>query len=568
MLPLRFCLEPVSDPPLPLENAETYRTGFHGNVVLKLALLVLPMLCLTVSDVQAQQQPNRRRQFVQGLLKSFIDSQLPQDPVSPNRPGQARPNRQPTSPSVSPNASPEMRQAGQLLAGASDEMSQLVGALQGDLYRAQGVRQLLSLAMNVSADAAVLSRRLARANDAESLREPLRKLDQDWHTLEYRLNQTTNLSRNTLGHIERIRQMEAQLTSMFNVSTQVDVVSVSQEAVQMNSSLRTLLEDIRYEVTDTNQANQLLQQGRDTWEQLQRFTQQARSRAVTYDELNREFAALQKEWTRYEKRLRRVNNRFVQRQSQSINDSMRHLQALLYVDTGQVDRDDVRHTTSLLQRDTDQSLKRVNLKMLAELPTARRFAIESASDFSTSCDDLLEVIDAGDDLDVIRDIYFIMHDEWSRLSSSLQGISSQQARQSMRDIDRSLAELQSQLGIQFDLDRRQAIELADVLHANSRHVQEDIRDIFGRPNRYPRDFQTQTLQAAAQFQAAARDLRQSLSDGDKLRQLTTACENMANAWAQVDQSIPRFSVSEQSHLQNIRRELTPQVIQMQTLLAL
>ena len=527
--------------------------------------LVLSMLCLMVPDVHAQQQPNRRRQFVQGLLKAFIDSQLPQDQAAPNQP---RPNRQPASPGLAPNATPEMRQASQLLAKASDEMSQLVGALQGDLYRAQGVRQLLSLAMNVNADAAVLSRRLARANDPESLREPLRKLDQDWHTLEYRLSQTPNLSRNTLGHIERIRQLETQLASLFNVATQVDIVAVSQEAVQMNSSLRTLLEDIRYEVTDGNQANRLLQQGRDTWEQLQRFTQLSRATTVTYEGLNREFAALEKEWARYESRLRRVNNRFVQRQSQRINDSMRHLQALLYLDIGQVDREDVRHTTTLLQRDTDQFLRRVNLKMLAELPTARRFAIESASDFSTSCDDLLEVIDAGDDVDVIRDIYFIMHDEWARLSSSLQGISSQQARQSMRDIDRSLAELQSQLGIQFDLDRRQAIELADALHANARHVQEDIRDIFGRPNRYSREFQTQTLQAAAQFQAAARDLRQSLSNGDKLRQLTTACENMSNAWTQIDQSIPRFNIAEQTHLQNIRRELTPQVIQMQTLLAL
>ena len=131
-------------------------------------------------------------------------------------------------------------------------MAELVGAMQGDLVRAPGVRQLLTLAFKVNSDAATLSRRLARASDTDSLSQPLRQLDQDWHTLEYRLGQIPNLSRDTLGHLERIRRVETQLTSMFEVPTQVDLNAVSDQASRMNNSLKTLLDDIRYEVSDTN----------------------------------------------------------------------------------------------------------------------------------------------------------------------------------------------------------------------------------------------------------------------------------------------------------------------------
>ena len=522
-------------------------------VMLRVRLLSLGLVCFSLlGSIYGQERPGR--QFIRGLLETFIESQLPNNAVESGN-----------APAGITSSIPEMREASQVLQQASDEMAGLVSALQGDLYRARGVRQLLSLAMNVNADAAVLSRRLARATSVESLREPLRKLDQDWHTLEYRLSNTSNLSRTTLGHIERIRQYESKLASMFDVATQVDMAAIDQQASEMLGSLRRLLEDIRYEVTDSNQANRLLQEGRDTYEYLQRFITLTRANS-DYTRLNQDFGRLQTEWSRYEKLLRRVNNRYVDRQVQRIDDSVRRLQGLLYIESGQTNRDDVIYSTKLLVRDTDQFLKRINLKMLISLPVARRGAVEAASDFAVGCNDLMELLNEGEDFEVIRDVYLVLHDEWERLSHALQGVSSQQARQSMRDIERSLSELQGQLGIQFDLDRTQATRLADSLHSNARHLQGDIREFFGRPNRYPREFQTTTLKAAADFQANARNLRQRLQNGDKLRQLTAACEQMCASWSALDREIPRFSSSEQAQLYNIRRQLVPQIVQMQTLL--
>lgn len=532
-------------------------------------LVVLLFAGLTPQICSAQQ--NRRRAFVEGLLKTFIESQLPSQPQPQPRPANPRPtntNQRPIISQPPASASPQMRKAGQLLAQASNEMAGLVGAMQGDIYRAQGVRQLLTLAMKVNGDAAVLSRRLSRASDVESLRAPLRQLNQDWATLDYRLSLIPNLSRETLGHIAKIKRYEADLSSMFAVTKQVDAASIAEQAIRMNTSLRSMLEDIRFEISDRATATRLTQQGRDTYDSLQRFIQTSRSLNVTYEQLTRDFQTVEKDWVRYERRLRNVNNRFVQRQVQSINDSVRTMHELLYLAVGQVDRQDLRHSIGLLQRDTDQLLKQINLKMLTELPAARRFAIDAAADFSTSCIDVMEVVDAGDDIDVIRDMYMYMHDEWERLSLSLQGVSSQRAHQSMRDIEQSLHETQALLGIQFDLDRREAIELAVNLSSGARHLQEDIRDFFGRPNRYPQNFQTSSLQSVANFQAAARELQTRLANGEKLQQLKASCDNMSNSWESLNQFLPRFNSAERAHLDKIRREVTPQVVQMQMMLAL
>lgn len=535
-------------------------------------VLILSMTAL-IDRVQAQQD-NSRRQFVQSLLKSFIESQLPDEPNPTPPPSSTTSstvaNRSSLPNNSSPLATAQIREAGQLLSMASNEMQQLVGALQNDLFRAPGVRQLLSLAFQVNSDAAVLSRRLAYANDVEALRQPLRNLDEAWNTLEYQLNSTPNLSARTLDHIERIRQYESQLASMFKITRQVNLSALADEAFRMNQSLRNLLEDIRFEITDTAQANQLLQNGRETYDQLQRYIQVTRrTPAPTYAELTREFGSLSDAWARYERQFRLVDNRFVQRQLQRMNEANRNMSDLLYLSaTPEINRDDLAHATRLLQRDIDQLLRRVNLKMLSELPAARRLSIDAASDFSSSAQDLLDLIQAGDDIHVLREVYMMLHDEWQRLELSLQGISSQQARQSIRDAEQSLLSLQTQLGVKFDFDRTEATRLAAALLSNAQHIQSDIRDFFGRPNRYSRELQNGTLQAADQFRSAARELHAGLDNGANLRTLKVHCEQMANAWQTLETYLPRFDSSEQAHLDRIRRDITPQMIQMQTLIAL
>lgn len=521
--------------------------------------------------VAQQQDPARRREFIQGLLKTFIDSQVPTEAGRPavqrNRPNQ------PNQPASEPNQqraadSPELRRAGEMLTAASNEMSMLVDALQGDIYRAQGVRQLLTLAFHVNADAASLSRQLSYASDVEALRVPLRKLDQDWRALDFRLSQTPNLSATTLGHIQKIQQLQNQLASMFQVQTQVDMNALSQRSSQMNQALRTLLQDIRYEVTDDRLADNLFQAGRSTYEQLQRFIQLTRPNPgtnVRYESLKQEYELLEREWSTYQQKLRQANNRYVQRQTQLINDDIREMNQLLYISNGQVNREDLVYTTRILRGDIDRLLQRINLKMLTELPVAQRYAIEAAGDLDQTCNDFAGLLD--DDLDNIQDMFLYMFDEWQRLSLALQGVQSQEARQSMRDVERSLAGMQSKLGVRLDLDRNAALELAGTLTGDARHLQEDVRDVFSRPNRYPRDFQTSCLKVAAEFEASTREVNDGLERGEKLQSLASRTQTLSVAWNALSQMLTRFAAGDGAHLAKIQRDITPQVIRLQTLLS-
>ena len=158
---------------------------------------------------------------------------------------------------------------------------------------------------------------------------------------------------------------------------------------------------------------------------------------------------------------------------------MHNMRDLLFI-VGQteIDRESLAHSTGVLQSDIDQLLDNITLRMLSELPVARRHSVESAGDFDSACHDLMEVIEAGDDIEVIRDTYLYMHDEWERLDIALRGIGNQRARQALRDVRRSLHSLQAELGIQFDFNREQAMELASTLLNGSRQMQYDIRGVL------------------------------------------------------------------------------------------
>ena len=545
--------------------------------VLPLLLVIIfasPNFCF---GQQQPQQQTRRRRFVEGLMNAFVESQVQSDrvavPQSATVQAPTGTRADPSTPRPQPNrsataASPELRQAAELLSQASNEMVELVRAMDGDLVRAPSVRQLMTLAFKVRSDAATLSRRLAHATDAAALSEPLRQLDQDWHTLEYRLGQIPNLSRSTTSHLEQVRRLETQLTSMFEVPTQVDLSGVSDQAARMNNSLRTLLDDIRYEVTDTNSADRLLQEGRGTYDSLQKFIATTRSARTDYNQLTSDFKTLEKEWFEFEHHLRPLNNRFIQRQTQQISDAGHRIHQLLYLQVEEVSREDLAHSVVLVQQGTEQLLDLVSLRMLTELPAARRFAIDSAADFYTTGKKTLEVIKAGDNLEVAKEMYIHMHDEWERLSMALDGVQSQRTRQAVSDVNVSLDQLQHQLGVQFAFDRRQAIGMAANLFENARHLQGDVREVFRQPNRYSPEFRSGSLQAAADFQGAARDLGTRLSNGDKLQQLKASAEKLTSTWEALNQAIPQFNPSERSNLQRAWRAMTPQVVQMQTLFAL
>ncbi len=537
--------------------------------------VVAMFVAIAVSQIAApcfaQQQNNRRREFVQGLLKTFIDSQLPPE-TQTGRPATTVSNQRPQNqPQTNRhNASPKMREAAQLLASASTEMSQLVESLQNDVYRAQGVRQLLNLAFKVNGDAAVVSNRINYANDIASLREPLRALDQDWHTLDYRLSQTRNLSRDTLEHIKNIQRLQSQLATMFELPLQVDLDAVSERAIRMNQSLRTLLQDIRYEVSDQNLADRLMRAGRDTYEQLQQFVQMTRPNAgidVNYEQLKRDYLQLERNWISYQQTLRQANNRYVQHQSQRINEDIRAMHELLYISNGQVNRDDLKYAGGVLRSDLDLLLRRINLKMLSSLPSSQRYVVEAASDLDSTCDDFNEMV-TGDDIDNIRDMYLYMHDEWERLHTSLRGIRSPQASQALRDVEQSIAEMQAILGVQFDLDRKGATELAGQLASRARHIQTDIRDFFGRSSRYSRELQNSSLNAVANFEASTRQLYAGLNNGENMQMLKQRSESVSSSWQTLSRMFSRFTNEDQRHLRTVQRELTPQLVQMQTLLAL
>ncbi len=206
--------------------------------------------------------------------------------------------------------------------------------------------------------------------------------------------------------------------------------------------------------------------------------------------------------------------------------------------------------------------------MLSDLPTARNLAVASASDFEVACGDFAECVTAGDEPATLAELYDYVYDEWQRLSAALNGLESSQPRQSMQDIERSIGQLRNLLGVRPELDRQRATSVAASVTGLAQQLRTDVQSYLGRPNRYPRQFQTETLQAATDFHVSARKLHAGLVNGEKLRQLRRLSEELSVGWENVTRFVPRFSLNEQHNLNQLRRQATPLVVELQTLFSL
>ena len=535
------------------------------------ALGVWLLSATVVAPLAAQVPREQRQQFVQKLLNTLIDSQIPAQPQN-RSPGDGRPPAQPSAArrpaaTLLRTSSPQVREAGRLLTSAANETTQLVAALQADLGRAPELRRLMNSALQVNAHAAVLSQRLASGAELDSLRDDLRQLDQDWRMLEHYLGEIPDLSRTARESIGRVQDYERQLCDLFDVPPQVNRAELAQHASTLVVSVRNLAEDIQFEITDKPTANRLLLELRSVYEQAQQF-QKTTGLASSYERLRSEYQGLHEEWRAFAAQLWNTPYRYVQRQLQRVHTTDRAIYELLWLPAQAVDMAELRHLTDLIQRDTETLLNRVSLRMLTELPAARALQVASATEFRIACDDFHNCVESRERVETLRDLCESMNQYWQPLLAALQGIDSRNVRESLQDVDRSLRELRQVLGIREDFDREATVATVAALIGLADELRVDVQNVFGRPNRYPRDFQAEAVQATNDFQNSAQSLHSRLTNNERLPELRAQVERLAAQWESVARLLPRFTIIEQQEVGEIRRRITPLVVELQTTLSL
>jgi len=460
----------------------------------------------------------------------------------------------------------EMQEARRILSDVSRDADQLAVLLNEASRRVPGVRPYLSDVLRLRAKVAILAERSRRFNDHREILPDLRDLDRDWRLLSYRLAQLRGLDNRTISQIQRLNSYAKELGRAFEISPQLDREALLRKTAALSADLHNLMDDIEIEIPRSQQQIDLLLRGR-------RIEQQARQVAETvsstesYQDVIADYREFQRVWYPFATELRPLNNRYIERSVRRVNEVDNAIHELLWL-PHRMDREKLLYLSSVLKRDVDDFFVRAPLKLMIELPNSDQVLVV-ADEFYGVCENFTDVVERGEDTQRIIDAYRYIEDSWQTFSSIFRPLKSQAAQQVLAEIGNNIVALGQALqvhggGYDGGFDQRNALEIAASLDNLSRHLENDIGEWLSRRTVNFRDY---ALQDAARFRQRCQRLHEMLTRRADERELAREADELARDWRRVYEHIQRCTTSEKPHLQRLASQISPQVVELRTVLA-
>ena len=177
------------------------RTRTSSLILVTFFLGVAPLSVTRGQVVRSQQTNTQRGQFIDGILRTLVDSR------------KAAPSPQPLTAVPSASASQSVVTARRSLQDFANEAGQLITALRYEERYSPYVRSLLGDAFTVKATADVLAQRSQSMVDVSQLASEYAELDRQWRLLGHQLQQTANLSNTVTDRVTRLNQLNDQLAN-------------------------------------------------------------------------------------------------------------------------------------------------------------------------------------------------------------------------------------------------------------------------------------------------------------------------------------------------------------------
>ena len=539
--------------------------GRRLNVSLFLFVLVF-VLAILLEPPAAVGQPRRdgdhrerRRDFVEGLLRTLIDSQL--DRVLPPEPG-SPPGaviRPPSRP-----ATPQLAAARSDLAQFASESGQLAHALHAEAMRLPQVRPLIGDALRVNASAAALVDKCDYAGDLPPIEDDFRQLDSHWRLLSHRLQRTYGLGDACLQHAGRLNELDQALCRRFRIPPQIDRVELARVMASLASELETLLEDVGVELSRSPLRAQLLVEGRKVAQQAG-LVSAALTEGTAYGAVVEEYKRFRRLWYPFAARLRSVDNRYLERTVRRVwqHDAAAH--ELLWLERT-IDPQQLLHVTSTLRKSMDELFDRVTLNQLIELRRVDEL-LPIASELYGLCEYFVICVEDGEEPDMLAEAYRDIEEAWPGFQDRFRPIQSEAVQQTLEEIGGSVVALREALGLRPPVDRQKMAELAGSVENLAENLERDFQSYLRSPP-YPGSFRLETARLARAFRETAHRLHANVAQGAGLERLRADSAELGEAWSGVHELMSKLQPREQMHFRRMSGLVAPTLVELQALIGL
>ena len=529
-----------------------FRAWTRRSQVCSAAITLLVVLACTQSLMAQSGRRDQRRQFVEGLLRTLIESQVDRKPRESDRRGQ-------------PTVAPDLVRARQHFGELSTHSTQLVHHLNTHAARSPAAKQFLGDALKLKASMSHIKLRSGTARRLEDLQPDFRSWDRDWRLLSYRLRQAEGLDDECLQCVVRLNELETTLCGLLGVTPQVDYRELLSVNIALSTSLAHLIEDIEIELSSTNAGLGLAAEAGRVHQRSLWFGRAVHDRRG-HEELVERFGTFYGSWRALAVNIRGVRHRHLDRNVRRIDESTLLLHELLWLPQP-IEYVQLTHLTTRLSADVNRLFDAVSLNVLLELPGAER-VLPSASEFFGLCENFADSVATQAPLAQLRIDYRYLVDAWPELAGCFSAARRPEVVRSLRTIEESFVALRDTIGLSPQVDWRRSAELAASLSALSDRLFVDVQRFIFTSANYGRQFRGTSAQQAANFRNAAHRLHQSLVQRDETA-IQDRCEKLATAWGTMtDQCYRKMSAADQGRFGDAPVQIAQQLVQLQAMLQL
>ncbi|MCA8989454.1 MAG: hypothetical protein KDA78_17520, partial [Planctomycetaceae bacterium] len=308
---------------------------------------------------------------------------------------------------------------------------------------------------------------------------------------------------------------------------------------------------------------QLLVQGR-LIEQQVRFMSTAIETSKNRDLAVTEFNKFHELWGPFAAQLWPLNNRYLERSLQRIEQTDRQLHEVLWLDKT-LDTRQLQRLTSVLTADLDKLFKTTTLYSLMSMQN-RDVLLRAATDLNIANKKLADSLAANKQLAQLQAEFRALDQSWHQVETAYKGCEEPEILRLLRSSSQTMLSIQNALQLEDAFDRDTAVQILASLENYGEHMQESFSTLVLPNQQYSRRFSIQGLHTAQQFTAFTRNIHYDLAEGVEPEELRARCDTLVRGWKYLNEEfIQKLNGSEREQLSRLSAQITPLMVQLQTM---
>ncbi len=521
--------------------------------------VVVILVAWGAETASAQQSDSaRRREFVQGLLKTLIDSQLPPPPTVP------RTQPPPPMPPVSVRPPGELAEVLAKLESFTADSRELLAALQGDWSRTERVGPLIGDTAKVHHAASALAAKYHHSpvRDLVPVAEDYATLNRDWRVLANRIQQTRKLSQKCYDLVGALNEHDRRLCTLLEVVPQMDAAALLRHTAALIENLQNLSEDLQSDLPPSPDRIRLVSLCRKA-QQGAGETTEAVSGGAAGEIIQESYGRFRSDWSALAAALHPIENRYIQRTVRRVWQTDRAIHELLSIPY-QTDPAHVLYMAQVLRGDIDALYDTVSLEDLIDLPPAKQ-VLPTASEFYGLCEYFILCAENKDSLDDLAKAYWDLDAAWPGFSACFVSAQSPEVQRTLAEIEQSMDSLRQLLGIPPAIDWGLAQQRSSRLEYLAHALERSLESSMQTSGKYPDHVRNRLSSAADRsrsFCTSCGTLNSRIVARTSPKQLGPECTQLAQAWALVQKDM--ITVFREEDVLRSTAEIARTLVELQT----